>query len=152
MSKNVEKNVLFLGARLTLTKKKIMAFVLLDEDFCKVGEVCAFNIKGSFIVGGVYSVSCALGKGGELESIVSETLQWNGDRVPEDELSVLLLLHEAALTEASAISQKKKALADKSSILDVLKPLRVEYQRTNPVGKLALEVRVLNYLRNNNDL
>lgn len=57
--------------------------------------------------------------------------------------------HNSAETLYIAINKAKK---DKSGLLDLLKPLRQQYAKTNHAGKLALEVRILNYIRYGKDL
>jgi hypothetical protein len=61
-------------------------------------------------------------------------------------------MHEAAETEIAATKQMKKARTDKTTVLELLRPLRKAWKGTNHAGRLALEVRALNYLRNGTDL
>lgn len=61
-------------------------------------------------------------------------------------------MHDSTKTALASVAQAKKAANDRFSILSVLKPLRKAYSQTNAQGKLALEVRVLNYLRTGKDL
>lgn len=54
---------------------------------------------------------------------------------------------------ANAVRQSiKNRTDDGDHELSILQGLRIKYQSTNALGKLAMEVRLLNYLRNGRDL
>lgn len=54
---------------------------------------------------------------------------------------------------ANAVKQSiKNRTNDGNHELDILQGLRIKYQSTNALGKLAMEVRLLNYLRNGRDI
>lgn len=59
---------------------------------------------------------------------------------------------DAAKTQHAALSQAKKAVNDNSNVLECLDPLIQAYWSTNGAGRMALEVRILNYIRSGRDL
>jgi hypothetical protein len=79
-------------------------------------------------------------------SIYPNTLRWL--RLWEDQVqaSVWQTLADAFDTRDLAIHQERKETGGKLP-LELLAPLREEYWSTNAVGRLAIEVRVLAYLR-----
>jgi hypothetical protein len=79
-------------------------------------------------------------------SIFSATLRWLGLWENKEEAATWQLLAEAFATRDLAAKQQKKENARKLP-LELLDPIRREYFRTNHAGKLAIEVRVLAYLR-----
>lgn len=69
-----------------------------------------------------------------------------------EDRAMRLAEHDAAMTAWDATQQANKVRNGKTVILDELQGLRKAWQSTNATGRLALEVRVLNYLRNGRDL
>lgn len=128
-----------------------------DNENKEIGSAALFVKNQSYVPGGYYFIEKSLvdfsDDDGGVTSIATKAMRWSGERIDsQEELAVVIARHEAAETEKAAINQKKKAVSDKAPLLELLKPLRREYNKTNAVGRLALEVRVLNYLRNGNDL
>lgn len=72
----------------------------------------------------------------------------------EDEEFVLKHRLESEKNETLflAMNQAKKALKEKKDILNCLKPIREKWRNTNTQGQVALEARVLYYLRAGGDL
>lgn len=139
------------GTVLDISSKKHTAFQLIDDAENKVGNTAYFiKLKTTFVTG-IFKVQ---GKvvDGNLETIQPSTMQYVRQIKDKEWAAEIRIAHEAAETAYSALQQWKKARNDKSDILDVLKPLRRAWHNTNATGKLALEVRVLNYLRNGKDL
>ncbi len=62
------------------------------------------------------------------------------------------ILQRALDISVAAFNQQKKTALDHDSILERLRPLRAAYSKTNAVGKMAIEVRLLSYLRNEKGL
>lgn len=145
-----EVTVLCLGTRLLNGTKKCTAVQLVDEHEEPVGEPCLYlNLKGTH-PGGIFTCKATL-EGNELQTIKSN-LKFAKQMSDREWAAEIRLSHDAAETTLAALSQVKKAKNDKTPLLEVLRPLRRAYQKTNANGKLAIEVRVLNYLRNGRDL
>ncbi len=64
----------------------------------------------------------------------------------EEERAVWQAQARAFEIEQAAVRERKKAEGT-NAMLERLEPLRKKYARTNPTGKLAIEVLVLSYLR-----
>lgn len=75
-------------------------------------------------------------------------------RTFEDEAVILehRLESESNDTIFLAVNQAKKAVKEKKDILNCLKPIRQKWRNTNTLGQVALEARVLYYLRTGGDL
>lgn len=148
--------VLCLGSRLSGNNKLSVALQRVDESNVAIGSIALFSKKKAYVPGGYYLIEDELvdfGEDGGITSIAINAMAWSGERIEDDErLAAVIAAHEAAETEKAAINQEKRAVSDKSPILDLLKPIRKEYAKTNAVGRLALEVRVLHYLRYGKDI
>lgn len=114
-------------------------------------ERACFSKKYSFTTAGVYAMEADL-IDGEISTIYPNSFKYMGLVTDDDQAATIKLQAEAVTTEHTARQQAKKALNDKTVILETLKPLRKAYAKTNAVGRLALELRILNYLRNGKDL
>jgi len=110
-----------------------------------------FSYNRSLVAGGIHEIE-AVFEDDKLSSYYPHSVLFKYKLDDDVELAKIMLRHESCETIISALNQAKKAKADKSAILETLKPIRQAYQNTNHAGRLALEVRVLNYLRNGNDL
>lgn len=144
-----QQTVLCLGTRI-VNGKKSTAFQLLDESDALIGKVCTYTgIKASYVFP---AAVCTLDATETLETIHPQSIKFVRSLRSTAFGAKVRLEHEAAETILAAYNQGKKAKNNKQQILEALKPLREVYNTTNAVGKLALEVRVLNYLRNGTDL
>ena len=114
-------------------------------------ERACFDKSYSLTLAGVYSVDADL-VDGEINTLYVNTFKYLGLVTDDEQAATIKLQAEALKTEHTARCQAKKSLNDKTVILDVLKPLRKAWANTNAVGKMALEVRILSYLRNGKDL
>jgi len=94
-------------------------------------------------VGSVYEVET---DAEDSTRIVSNTIRWV--RTWKDKGEAAIWQTAAAAFDTLELARKsEKREAGRRLPLEVLQPLRDEYRRTNSAGKLALEVRVLAYLR-----
>jgi len=140
------------GVVIFSNNKPSKAFRLVNDDGTLSDEIVYFSGKSLSLCwpGQVYKVEADLEKGGvktiygrpEFHEVYGDEKQRAEDRITS----------EANQTVITAMTQSKKAETSKSDILNVLKPLRRAYDKTNALGRIAIEVRVLQYLRNNNDL
>jgi hypothetical protein len=94
-------------------------------------------------VGAVYQVEA---DSADLGSIYTRTIRWLRLWGNTEEAAIWQLAAEAFDTRHLAAQQERKQNARKLP-LEVLSPVRDEYRRTNPAGRLAIEVRLLAYLR-----
>ncbi|MBL4908953.1 MAG: hypothetical protein JKX78_02850 [Alteromonadaceae bacterium] len=145
-------SVLCLGTRVGLGSKRLTAIRLLDIQGEPYGDPAYFAHMKKVFPTGVYTMDIALDEGGGIMSVRDQTAKFTGTLVGEEACTVIRLEHEAAETQLTAASQVKKAKNDKTCVLETLRPLRKLWASTNHAGQLALEVRVLNYLRNGTDL
>jgi hypothetical protein len=79
-------------------------------------------------------------------SIYTKTLRWLRLWDKAHEAAAWQLASDAFDTRHLALRQEKKQNARKLPV-ELLAPIRDEYRRTNYLGRLAIEVRVLAYLR-----
>lgn len=142
--------VVCLGSRV-INNKRSTAFRLLGEGQTFAGPESRFSYIKNTVPAAIYTVEAHL-VNGQLQNIKAHTMKFSEHFIDNEACAVIRLAHEAAESTLAALSQSRKHKADKSSILDQLKPLRALWRNTNEVGRLALEVRVLNYLRNGKDL
>lgn len=94
-------------------------------------------------VGAVYEVEV---DGANQRSLYTDTLRWLKLWEKQEEAALWQLSAEAFDTQHMAAQQEKKENARKLP-LELLAPIRHQYQRTNAASRLAIEVRVLAYLR-----
>lgn len=138
-----------LGTRID-GKKKTTALQQVDCNLNLTGEVTYFSGLKGIYCGQIYTA-----RGRVTDDRICE-INPNSfsyiDTISEEDLLKYKLLHEAAETEYTALTQSRRQASDKSCILEQLEPLRKAYKRTNATGRLAFEVRVLNYLRNGKDV
>lgn len=94
-------------------------------------------------IGAVYQVEIEAANPG---TIYTNTFRWL--RLWEDtaEASVWQVAADAFDTRHLAAQQEKKQNARRLPV-ELLAPIREQYWKTNPLGRLAIEVRVLAYLR-----
>ena len=78
--------------------------------------------------------------------------EWVGSHPDKDLRTELLAQSQANLTLLTAYSQQKKAEKSNDDILSCLEPIRRAYLKTNAAGRLALQVRVINYLQSKDKL
>lgn len=125
------------GIRLSWDNKKKFHAVLVN------GEEMLFEKFKNFIVGGIYEFDGEVSENGIKGNFNNPTFKGSVEHNSE-----LLLQHKAAVDLWAALNQAKK----QNDLLELLRPLREAYQATNPQGQIAMEVRLLNYLRNGRDL
>lgn len=151
--------------------KRVNIYILHDEFDCKgklngtqlqrinddgvlFGEISSFSPdkKRRPMVDCCYSIEALTGDDGHVISARFGTLKIL-DLMPDREISretqMLQITHK---TQATAISQALKNSKSDHLILDCMKPLRRAYMKTNRIGQLAMEVRLLNYMRYGKDL
>jgi hypothetical protein len=100
-------------------------------------------IKKSFkhdIVGGRYTIDVSG------STFRLSTAKYHGLWPDQEQRGVWQTMDRATDLEVKTIS-KMSTDASENAMLEVLKPLRREYHRTNAQGKLALEVLLLSWLR-----
>ena len=127
----------------------------LINDVCE-GQMSCFTMKAKQkpLVGCVYTViakTCQID--GHIETLKPDSFQIGyGTFSDESYLREIQLKQRAESTLANA---KRQAIKDSKSdelILDCMKPLRQAYKKTNRQGQMAIEVRLLNFLRYGGDL
>lgn len=79
-------------------------------------------------------------------SIYTHTLRWLALWRDSEQAAVWQIAADAFDTEAAARKQEKRETS-RELFLEMLAPLRKQYWKTNPATRLAIEVRVLAYLR-----
>jgi hypothetical protein len=95
-------------------------------------------------VGHVYRIRISETKGAD--SIYPSTASWIS--AYEDGVQVAAWQAAArAFDVEKAARRRQKQAEETQQMLEVLKPLRTIYQRTNALGRLAIEVQLLSYLR-----
>jgi hypothetical protein len=95
-------------------------------------------------VGHVYRIRISEAKGAD--SIYPSTARWTSTYEDEAQVAAWQAKARAFDVEKAALREQKKAEGTQQ-MLEVLKPLRTIYQQTNTLGRLAIEVQVLAYLR-----
>lgn len=138
--------VLSIGMVRLIGNKKGYGFIKLDSDGNETKEVMYFE-KMKCYAGGVYKIEY-----NDKEGQIRGKMEWDRSFHDEERTAELSLVSQATDTTFIAEAQEKKARASKQDILNCLKPVRQAWANTNHAGRLALEVRVLNYLRNNSGL
>lgn len=104
-----------------------------------------FAAKGLLCrVGHVYRIQISETKGAD--SIYPSTERWISQYADAEQVAAWQAAARALEVEKAAKRERKKAEGTQQ-MLEVLKPLRTIYQRTNALGRLAIEVQVLAYLR-----
>jgi hypothetical protein len=78
--------------------------------------------------------------------IHTQTIRWIGVW-PEQQEDATWQAAAAAFDTLELAKKAEKKETERRLPLELLRPLRDEYFRTNPAGRLAIEVRVLAYLR-----
>jgi len=145
-------SVVCFGTRIGVGTKRLTCIRLLGEDGLPYGHPAYFSQMKKVFPTGVYTMDIALDDGGDILTIRDSTAKFTGTLACEETCTLIRLEHEAAETQLTAANQAKKARNDKTCILETLRPVRKLWASTNHAGQLALEVRVLNYLRNGTDL
>jgi hypothetical protein len=79
-------------------------------------------------------------------SIYAHTIRWLGLWSDTAEAAVWQLAADAFDTAAAAVKQEKKETG-RELFIEVLQPIRKQYWKTNAANRLAMEVRILAYLR-----
>ena len=95
-------------------------------------------------VGHVYRIRISEIKGAD--SIYPSTARWISAYEDEAQAAAWQAAARAFDVEKAARRERKKAEGTQQ-MLEVLRPLRTIYQRTNALGRLAIEVQLLAYLR-----
>lgn len=146
------RNVVYRGVRTDYGKRQWLSFSLISDDGMSLGGECLFDKKSfkgfSVSVGTVCKADMKV-SGGSLQTIIGipkPISVWHN----KAEIASMRILHDACLSTVSAYNQASKDCSD--VVLQCMKPLREAYKQTNSLGKTAIEVRVLNYLRNGRDL
>lgn len=144
------------GSRYDKKKKEYTIIQQIMTDYKTPFGECATFIginKGihGLVVNGIYEIQGTLVNKDEIDCIKPTTSRLMGE-FSGPEAVANRLKHDGAKTLASSVSQAKKLANDRSNVLDCMEPLRRAYNNTNSQGKMALEVRVLHYLRYGKDL
>lgn len=111
-------------------------------------EVIFSGITGTF-AGLVYQAEVKI-KNGQVSSVFPHSFTYDEEMtngVSEDVRAMHSAKSDANTLELLVRSKHKKAARDRSSIFDAMLPLRQAYKKTNGMGKMAMEVRLLHYLR-----
>ncbi|OES24042.1 hypothetical protein [Alteromonas macleodii] len=143
--------VVCLGTRVGTKNDKWVGLQRVDENEQLIGEIGYYSAIKNAFPGAIFSIEAEL-TDESLSTIHPSTLTFVKTLADTALSAKIKIEHEANETKLTAIKQAKKARTDKSDILDCLRPLRLAYRNTNHAGRLALEVRVLHYLRNDSDL
>ncbi|AUS01959.1 hypothetical protein NVP3058O_041 [Vibrio phage 3.058.O._10N.286.46.B8] len=150
--KNI-RHLVYCGVRTDNGKNQWLSFRLVNDDGITLQPDCLFGKKGfkgfNVSVGSKCECDVIVNERGSLETIrgVPNPIKIWHDK---DDVAAMRALNDACVSVVAAHNQTKKDGAN--VVLDCLKPLRQAYKSTNAVGRTALEVRVLNYLRNGRDL
>lgn len=144
-------DIICLGMRVVEGNKKVLKLDLVNANCLLSGDPVYFSYDNSLSVGGIYEVEGTL-KAGKIFKIVFSNTRFVKAYDDKKYCQEIRLAHQAAQTEYAAIIQAKKFKSDNSEILSGFVAARRAWQKTNAVGRMALEVRVLNYLRNGKDL
>lgn len=147
MSEFTRVDLMCLGSAIGSNNTRLTTFKRIDSNDEPIGRASHFSKLKGIYPGLIYNGLVKL-NGEEIETIKANTLEYTLRKAEGIEYAMLKLKHEAVETEILVGNQQKKEGADKSSILDLLAPIRRAYKSTNQLGRLGLEVRVLNYLRN----
>lgn len=138
--------VVCLGNRVHDKDRKSIVVQRLAAQDELMGRPWHFTTKKSHgIAGCVYEIDAEID--GDDVSIIFSTMRFQGTYHDTDLVAQWKLESQAADTELAAVAQARKAKRDNSAVLECLEPLMNAYMATNPVGRLALEVRVLHYMR-----
>lgn len=157
MSELKEKEIIkvtCVGLRIGTKDNKLIGIVRVSDSSNIVGDIAYYDFKGmgDFYIGGVYEIKASL-KDDEIEYIIPKSASYVGKFNNKSLIEEWQIEHESTKTMFTVKAQVKKAsTTGKDTLLEALKPLRRAYASTNYEGRLALEVRVLNYLRNGRDL
>ncbi len=111
----------------------------------ELGEERIFASKGLLCrVGHIYRIQISETKGAD--SIFPSTERWISQYADAEQVAAWQAAARALDVEKAAARERKKAEGTQQ-MLEVLKPLRTIYERTNALGRLAIEVQLLAYLR-----
>jgi hypothetical protein len=119
-----------------------------------VDRASAFTLKPKErpIVGVTYTIEALVNSEG-IYTARFHTLKFADVEIEDKEfIRNIDLLERSNKTAADALSQAIKSAKSSDDILECMRPLRKAYQKTNRLGQMAMEVRLLNYLRNGKDL
>ena len=142
-------SILGLGVVILSNDKKGYGFEFLDKDKKRTGEKIYFSSKIKNAPGLIYEIEMSTTEG---ERSFNGEPKLIGQYANEEVRAELFITSNANLTMLTAFTQRKKAENSKEDILSCLKPIRKAYLKTNSLGRMAIEVRVLNYIRHNSDL
>ena len=100
-------------------------------------------------IGSVYTIRGILSPDGRLQTWVRDSFKWCGDDSPmPDEMTAKFEAKTRAMEVARrAAKLEKEALSD-GKLVGQLKALKMRYSATDKIGRLALEVVLLDVLRN----
>jgi hypothetical protein len=132
--------VLCLGSVLLRNNKKAIGLEVLDGEF--KGKTMLFQ-KIKATVGNVYDAVMIDGDDGTPQSL--KKLTWSEERIDPDRRARVVAASQAVDTQLTVKAQEQRL--DLEEIFKGLAPLRREYHHTNFEGRLALEVRLLSWLR-----
>lgn len=142
-----------IGVRIGVKNKKLRGIIQVDENGESFGEIALYEEKvlRGFNIGCIYEIQATIEEG-EIQTVRPSTKRFIGEFLDSDKIVEWQVQHDSAVTEYSRKQKETKAAKGKEVVLDCLEPLRRAYMNTNHDGRLALEVRVLNYLRNGSGL
>lgn len=146
-----EVRVVCLGTVLSHNHNKSTGLQLIDEQDKPVGEPAYFgNMKKGFPAA-IFTIK-GIVVDGNLNTVQPASLTWDKRMTDTEWAAEIRVAHEAGETVLTVARQTKNARRDRSDILDTLKPLRRAWKNTNSDGRLAIELRVLRYLRDGSGL
>jgi hypothetical protein len=110
-----------------------------------LGDERTYEHKGlqQLRIGAVYSVEA---DSANTRTIYTNTFRWLRLWDKTDEAAGWQAAADAFDTQRLTVQQERKQNARKHPV-ELLAPIREQYWKTNPLGRLAIEVRVLAYLR-----
>ncbi len=139
------------GTHIGSSNQKLIGFIVLDEEGQPTDKELVYlasKFKGCY-VGQVYNAEMKFGKDSTVIYGRPDYVRTHGD----DEFILEHRINsEANETILTFKKQSQKEAREKTDIMAQLEPLRRAYQRTNMQGKVAMEARVLYYLRRGEDL
>lgn len=155
MTQTRKIKVVYLGSVTGVGDKRAYE-VQLVKDGKTVGETSVFaGTTGKMVcVGNVYN---AKGNTKNDQVVRIAEFSWHDhdqdhrDVLSKEELAALQARDSSTHAHFAAFAQAKKNKGS-DDVLELLKPIRRQWKKTNAVGRMALEVRVLNYLRHGVDL
>ena len=121
------------------------------KDGTLVGRATYFDHNSKFWTGQIYDMDVKLDDGG-IHSYYGSTAEFAEESLPDVMRTRIQAESRSAELAKTVYQQAKKASGGSDLMLEQMLPLRRAYQNTNSLGRMAMEVRVLNCLRNGREL